>query len=127
MGRAGTVVTFTARTPDSIETVIQCYGKKLGLADDHALMVAAKAGFRTLERDLNGTWQIAHDTKVRQDASLILAQIGSTYAHVTVTHRASLESSASIVISISQTPQGTSVVVIAPEDSLPALRATRNP
>lgn len=127
MGRAGTVVTFTARTPDTVETVVQWYGRKLGLAEDHALMVAAKSGFRTLKSDLNGTWQIYHDTDARQDASLILAHAGSTHAHVTVTHRPSLDSSASVVISISQTPQGTSVVIVAPEDSRPALRGAQNP
>ena len=115
MGRAGDLVAFRLNTPDPVEKIVTWYGEKIGLSEEHGLMVAAKKGFATLDEPVNTDWQVYHDTDEQKNATMVVATAGASHAHVAIYHRTGFDSQHSVTVSIARVPTGTDIVVFYPK------------
>jgi hypothetical protein len=114
VGESKGIVSFSRssrRTTDSIEKVVLWYADRLGLAKDHSLVENAKAGFSKLESRLEIRSGIGHDTESRQDHLSILGTITREHAHVTMIYQPNPAEKTDVIISITQTPNGTNIHV----------------
>jgi hypothetical protein len=115
-GRSGKFRTFALTTNDPVEKVILWYAKQVGLRDDHSLVKTASVGFSKIDTPSSGSWTIANDTDNKQDGCVISSHIASTHAHVHMVFRPDKNRDRDVSISITQTPKGTSILLI---ESLP--------
>jgi hypothetical protein len=101
----------TRRTTDSVEKVILWYAKRLDLPDEHELVEAAEEGFSNLDNRLSVRSGFGRDTTDREDHISMLGSITSKHAHVTMIYQPILTQKTDVVISITQTPDGTNIHV----------------
>jgi hypothetical protein len=118
VGKFSSTVVFSRsarRTTDSVEKVVLWYSERVGLTGDHSLVEAAKNGFSDLESRLNIHSSYGHDTKEKRDHLSILGTITAKHAHVTMIYQPNLAKKTDVVISITQTPDGTNIHVLRQE------------
>jgi hypothetical protein len=114
-GKAGRFRAYYCKSGDSPEKVILWYAKRIGLPEDHSLILAARNGFSNLENYHINKAGYGHDTDDRKDYTTIIALLSSEHSHVTAVHRPSLEANHDVTISIASLPNGgTSITVIEP-------------
>ncbi len=114
-GESTGVVSFsrsTRRTTDNVENVVLWYAERVGLGQDHTLVVNANKGFSKLKKRLDIRSNIGHETEEMRANLAILGTITSDHAHVTMIYQSSLEEKTDVVISITQTPDGANIHVL---------------
>ena len=114
-GNAGRFRTYHCSSDDSPEKVLLWYATRIGLPEDHSLVVAARKGFSNLENDQIIKTSHGHDTDDRKDHTTMIALLSSKHAHITFLHRRSFEGNQDVTISIAGGPNSkTSITVIEP-------------